>query len=222
MSFPTSIPDINGIAVQSGLRLRLPTSEDTELSLCPCGHTVAMEPPFANYGLDDVPAFIGTKISVYPTHRLHSSGVFLVTAHDFICTDDGDIWAALYDSFLPIPSPRLSPLVNPSNLPGVIIAKKERIVVNRGCERIKLMVINKGDHPIQVGSHYHFVETPAFDRVKVQCASDLISLQAQLYASTLPAIPNQSRYERELEKSGIGTVDRASEALHMCLNPTRL
>ena len=60
---------------------------------------MAMEPPFANYGLDDVPAFIGTEISVYPTHRLHSSGIFLVTAHQI----DGDIWAALYDSFLSIP-----------------------------------------------------------------------------------------------------------------------
>ena len=42
-----------------------------------------------------------------------------------------------------------------------------------------------------------------------QCAIDLISPQAQLYASTL-AIPNQSRYERESEKSGMGTVDPES------------
>ncbi|KIM56150.1 hypothetical protein SCLCIDRAFT_1220554, partial [Scleroderma citrinum Foug A] len=51
------------------------------------------------------------------------------------------------------------------------------------------MVINKGDHPIQVGLYYHFVETPAFDRVKAQCASDLISLQAQL--------EEQDRYRRQ-------------------------
>ncbi|KIM68535.1 hypothetical protein SCLCIDRAFT_959478 [Scleroderma citrinum Foug A] len=84
-------------------------------------------------------------------------------------TNDGDIWAALYGSFLPVPSPHLFPLVNALNLPGAIIAKKERIVINRGRDRIKLKVTNEGDRPIQVGSHYHFVETNkalASDRVK--------------------------------------------------------
>ncbi|KAL4072616.1 hypothetical protein V8B97DRAFT_1870184 [Scleroderma yunnanense] len=96
-------------------------------------------------------------------------GVFLVTVHDPICTDDGDIWAALYGSFLPVPSLHLFPLVDTPNLPGTIIAKKERIAINKGRERIKLRVTNEGDRPIQIGSHYHFVETNnklSFDRVK--------------------------------------------------------
>lgn len=98
-------------------------------------------------------------------------GVFLVTVHDPICTDDGDLEAALYGSFLPIPSRDAFPpsQILLESLPGAIIAKKERIIINRGRERIRLKVTNNGDRPIQVGSHYHFPETNkalAFDRVK--------------------------------------------------------
>ncbi|KAI6042919.1 hypothetical protein EDC04DRAFT_2655421 [Pisolithus marmoratus] len=98
-------------------------------------------------------------------------GVFLVTVHDPICTDDGDLEAALYGSFLPIPSRVAFPPAKTlqESLPGATIAEKERIVINRGRERIRLKVTNNGDRPIQVGSHYHFVETNkalAFDRIK--------------------------------------------------------
>ncbi|KAF9223890.1 urease [Gyrodon lividus] len=103
-----------------------------------------------------------------------ADGVFLVTVHDPICTDDGDLEAALYGSFLPVPPINNFPAVDPTLenrgcLPGAIIAKKERIVFNQGREKIKIKVTNNGDRPIQVGSHYHFVETNkalAFDRLK--------------------------------------------------------
>ncbi|KAF8920008.1 urease [Mucidula mucida] len=54
-------------------------------------------------------------------------------------------------------------------MPGAIIAKKERVTLNRGRARVSLRVTNNGDRPIQIGSHYHFIETnPAlsFDRGK--------------------------------------------------------
>src|SRR6185295_14340651 len=41
------------------------------------------------------------------------------------------------------------------------------IVLNDGRDAVKLAVTNRGDRPIQVGSHYHFVETNralVFDR----------------------------------------------------------
>ena len=63
-----------------------------------------------------------------------------VAVHDTICTDDRDIWAVLYGLFLPILSLHLFPLANALNLLGAIIAKKEHIVVNQGCEHIKLKV----------------------------------------------------------------------------------
>ncbi|WP_026810257.1 urease subunit beta [Arenibacter latericius] len=42
--------------------------------------------------------------------------------------------------------------------PGEYILKDEDILCNEGSEAISLMVTNKGDRPIQVGSHYHFYE----------------------------------------------------------------
>ncbi|KAF8211933.1 urease [Mycena galopus ATCC 62051] len=101
-------------------------------------------------------------------------GVFLVTVHDPICTESGNVEAALYGSFLPIPAEDKFPITDISayaleKLPGAIVARPEPIIINKGRERVKLRVTNNGDRPIQVGSHYHFIETNAalsFDRGK--------------------------------------------------------
>lgn len=81
--------------------------------------------------------------------------VFLVTVHDPICTDEGDLDAALYGSFLPVPSIDSFPAIDPSEYsrekgPGAVIAKKERIVINQGRDRVRLRVTNNGDRPVQV------------------------------------------------------------------------
>ena len=81
--------------------------------------------------------------------------VFLVTVHDPVCTESGDLSAALYGSFLPVPSNDLFPLSPPGEYavekrPGAVIAKKEAITINQGRERVKLRVTNNGDRPIQV------------------------------------------------------------------------
>lgn len=44
-------------------------------------------------------------------------------------------------------------------IPGEIICAEGDIVLNEGCETVTLLVANRGDRPIQVGSHYHFFET---------------------------------------------------------------
>jgi urease len=80
--------------------------------------------------------------------------VFLVTVHDPICTESGNLEAALYGSFLPIPADDVFPPSDPSDYtpektPGAIIAKKERITINKGRHRIRLRVANNGDRPIQ-------------------------------------------------------------------------
>lgn len=103
-------------------------------------------------------------------------GTYLVTVHNPISTDDGDLARALYGSFLPIPDQSLFPLPDAAVYaaeaqPGAVIAAKELgpIVLNGNKKRIRLQVTSKGDRPIQVGSHYHFVETNAalsFDRVR--------------------------------------------------------
>jgi len=42
--------------------------------------------------------------------------------------------------------------------PGELILKEEDIICNEGRTVHKLLVINTGDRPVQVGSHYHFYE----------------------------------------------------------------
>ncbi|KAH7027402.1 urease [Microdochium trichocladiopsis] len=103
------------------------------------------------------------------------SGTYLVTVHNPISTEDGDLEKALYSSFLPVPSQRLFPMppaeaYEAHNEPGaVVVVKDVRVKLNEGRRRIRLKVTSKGDRPIQVGSHYHFIETNPyleFDREK--------------------------------------------------------
>jgi urease subunit beta len=48
--------------------------------------------------------------------------------------------------------------------PGEIIVGSEPIELNPGRARITLTVVNTGDRPIQIGSHYHFAAAnPALD-----------------------------------------------------------
>jgi len=95
-------------------------------------------------------------------------GTKLVTVHSPITLDFGEMKAALYGSFLPVP---LNKIFYPTPeeeierktsvvTPGyVFTAKGETITLNPGRKVIILTVTNTGDRPIQVGSHYHFVET---------------------------------------------------------------
>ena len=56
-------------------------------------------------------------------------------------------------------------------IPGEIITPGGEIELNAGRPTVELEVANRGDRPIQVGSHYHFFETnPAlrFDRKKAR------------------------------------------------------
>ena len=53
--------------------------------------------------------------------------------------------------------------------PGEYVLAEGDIVANAGRETVEVTVINTGDRPIQVGSHFHFFEVnPAlqFDRKK--------------------------------------------------------
>jgi urease len=105
-----------------------------------------------------------------------TSGTYLVTVHHPIATDDGDLEKALYGSFLPVPNNSIFALADPEayaehNVPGVVVVvkTKERVVLNEGRKRIRLKVISRGDRPVQIGSHYHFIETNPqleFDRIK--------------------------------------------------------
>ena len=52
-------------------------------------------------------------------------------------------------------------------IPGEIMTVDGDITLNKGRDTITLTVVNTGDRPVQVGSHYHFAETNSgltFDR----------------------------------------------------------
>ena len=55
--------------------------------------------------------------------------------------------------------------------PGEIITEPSDIELNAGRKTVTLVVANRGDRPIQVGSHYHFYEVNTaldFDREKAR------------------------------------------------------
>jgi urease subunit gamma/beta len=106
-------------------------------------------------------------------HEVQVEGTFpdgtkLVTVHNPIAAEHGNLELALYGSFLPVPAstaPR-RPTAEPSTLltanlvtPGEIACAEGEIEANSGRSVVQIAVTHRGDRPIQVGSHYHFVET---------------------------------------------------------------
>ena len=46
--------------------------------------------------------------------------------------------------------------------PGEYIIENGSLEINSNCTVVSLEIINEGDRPIQVGSHYHFAEVNIF------------------------------------------------------------
>ena len=44
-------------------------------------------------------------------------------------------------------------------IPGELMVQQGELLLNEGRDTVRLTVANKGDRPIQVGSHFHFFET---------------------------------------------------------------
>lgn len=100
-------------------------------------------------------------------------GTKLVTVHHPIAARDGDLALALYGSFLPVPDLAVfgadPEAAAEEERPGEVLPAAGEIVLNEGRRAISLRVTNLADRPIQVGSHYHFVETNPylrFDRAR--------------------------------------------------------
>jgi urease subunit gamma/beta len=88
-------------------------------------------------------------------------GTKLVTVHHPIVAERGDMALALYGSFLSraVEAGAAGRAAIPQDAPGEILVRDGSIVLNEGRATVELKVANRGDRPIQVGSHYHFVET---------------------------------------------------------------
>jgi urease subunit gamma/beta len=94
-----------------------------------------------------------------------ADGTKLVTVHHPIALDDCDLGWALHGSFLPVP--KKAAAIAPEPMPGEILTAGGEIELNAGRETVSVKVTNRGDRPVQVGSHYPFAQTNpalAFDR----------------------------------------------------------
>jgi urease subunit gamma/beta len=109
-------------------------------------------------------------------------GSKLVTVHHPIASENGNLALALHGSFLPVPDVSIFAPLTASNspgaettspspggegrgegglIPGAAQIKEGEIELNAGRASAEIPVTNLGDRPIQVGSHYHFIETNA-------------------------------------------------------------
>jgi urease subunit gamma/beta len=94
-------------------------------------------------------------------------GSKLVTVHHPIANENGNLALALHGSFLPVPKLSVFKSIADEPIPGSTEIKDGEIELNVGRATIEIPVTNLGDRPIQVGSHYHFIETNTsleFDR----------------------------------------------------------
>ena len=85
-------------------------------------------------------------------------------------------------------------------IPGEYFIKDGEIELNAGRRTVTMSVMNTGDRPIQVGSHYHFFETnPAlkFERKKAR------GMRLDIAAGTAVRFePGQTREVRLVELAG--------------------
>jgi urease len=132
-------------------------------------------------GRNQVMPGVASMIAQVQVEATFPDGTKLLTIHTPICAIHGDLQAALDGSFLPVPdlsvfaTPELELEEEHYLEPGRVITsnvqddsiKGAPITLNHGMALQELTVTNTGDRPIQVGSHYAFVETNAalqFDR----------------------------------------------------------
>ncbi len=114
-------------------------------------------------------------------HEVQVEGTFLdgtklVTVHDPIALEHGDLALALYGSFLPVPDVAsfehdhehdASDDAEHAAPGGIEVLEGNIELYGGGRQRVTLQVTSRGDRPIQVGSHFPFDRTNGaldFDR----------------------------------------------------------
>src|SRR6185369_10055952 len=139
-------------------------------------------------GRNQVMAGVAEMVAEVQVEGTFPDGTKLCTVHHPIAAANGDLTLALYGSFLPLPPQLQLPLPaegpateacersersrgspGEAGEPGAREIAAGTITINEGRQSVELSVTNLADRPIQVGSHYHFVETNPyllFDRAK--------------------------------------------------------
>ena len=89
-------------------------------------------------------------------------------------------------------------------IPGEYFLENEAITANRGRETVKIMVKNRGDRPVQIGSHFHFFEVNRhliFEREKT------LGMRLNIPSGTAVRFEPGQSHEIELVKmGGTGTI----------------
>ena len=113
-------------------------------------------------GQADVLDGVADMIDEVQVEGTFPDGTKLVTVHHPIVAEHGDMALALYGSFLTRTAGAGAtgrPAIPHEDAPGDVLVGDGSIVLNEGRATVELAVANRGDRPVQVGSHYHFVET---------------------------------------------------------------
>ena len=135
------------------------------------GHSVAELMNLAKkfLGRNQVMSGVPEMITEVQVEGTFPDGSKLVTVHHPIASEHGNLELALHGSFLPVPDLSLFKSTPQDGVPGACEVLEGELELNAGRDTEQLEVTNLGDRPIQVGSHYHFIETNAalrFDRAK--------------------------------------------------------
>ena len=123
-------------------------------------------------GREDVQPGVAEMIDEVQIEGTFPDGSKLVTVHHPIVGERGNRALALYGSFLPTSVPGDVGAVaagsgsagvgrGPAGLdgkPGQLNVEPGVLTLNGGRRSLECVVVNRGDRPIQVGSHYHFGE----------------------------------------------------------------
>ena len=110
-------------------------------------------------GFSDVMPGVAEMIHEVQVEGTFPDGTKLITVHTPICSEAGDMSLALHGSGLDhAPSVEMDDNATVSS-PGAFFLEDDAIELNAGRPAVTLEVLNTGDRPIQVGSHYPFFET---------------------------------------------------------------
>jgi urease subunit gamma/beta len=159
-----------------GLRLNYPEAvaliSTQVMELIRDGRTVAelMDLGRQLLGRDDVMEHVPEMIVEVQVEGTFPDGSKLVTVHHPIAAQNGNLELALYGSFLPVPAGLKASTTTGTGAgqtgvaptfrsAGEIFPADGEILLNEGREPVQVTVTNRGDRPIQVGSHYHFAQT---------------------------------------------------------------
>ena len=135
---------------------------------------------------DDVQPGVPQMLPIIQVEGMFPDGTKLVTVHD------------------PIRPGKKKVKAGEQVQPGEVVTPDDDIELNAGRRTVALKVTNKGDRPVQIGSHFHFFEVNravAFDRAKT------FGMRLDVPAGTAVRFePGQSKRVTLVELGGTGEV----------------